>query len=53
MRTFVSDHFSYHDQHARIFIDDGCTAFYEKCGFKKKENEMAKYASESPTPGKL
>lgn len=29
------------------------TAFYEKCGFKKKENEMAKYASESPTPGRL
>ncbi|KAG8813580.1 hypothetical protein FRC19_002334 [Serendipita sp. 401] len=27
--------------------------FYEKCGFKKKENEMAKYASESPTPGRL
>ncbi|PVF98670.1 acyl-CoA N-acyltransferase [Serendipita vermifera] len=27
--------------------------FYEKCGFKKKENEMAKYASESSTPGRL
>ncbi|KIM27868.1 hypothetical protein M408DRAFT_70591 [Serendipita vermifera MAFF 305830] len=27
--------------------------FYEKCGFKKKENEMAKYASEGTTPNKL
>jgi hypothetical protein len=35
-----------------VLIEDS-TAFYEKCGFKKKENEMAKYASESPTPGKL
>jgi len=27
--------------------------FYEKCGFSKKEDEMAKYASETHTPGKL
>jgi len=27
--------------------------FYEKCGFSKKENEMAKYANETHTPGKL
>ncbi|CAG7848922.1 SubName: Full=Related to glucosamine 6-phosphate n-acetyltransferase {ECO:0000313/EMBL:CCA68354.1} [Serendipita indica DSM 11827] len=27
--------------------------FYEKCGFKKKENEMAKYATDSTTPGRL
>jgi len=27
--------------------------FYEKCGYSKKENTMAKYASETQTPGKL
>jgi len=27
--------------------------FYEKCGFSKKENEMAKYATETHTSGKL
>ncbi|KZT32707.1 acyl-CoA N-acyltransferase [Sistotremastrum suecicum HHB10207 ss-3] len=27
--------------------------FYEKCGYEKKENEMAKYAPERPAPARL
>ena len=37
-----------------FFVSDvACLAFYEKCGFEKKENEMAKYANDrcrTPAP---